>query len=187
MPINLTDSQIHTAINGLGRAIEKYKRIQTFLQDNQGSLLANSEAFTKLFNGYYRIGRKPSEWYQHYYRIFDESRNGKPSFSDVLEIMYQATGCYEASFCSKMVASINTNAPVIDSIVLGHLALKLSLAYQKNRHQRICDIYNEIISIYDQYLLSDLGKYLIHTFRSRHPNANLTKVKMVDFVIWNNR
>jgi hypothetical protein len=187
MPISLTDTQINNTINRLERAVEKYLRIQTFLQDNPNRLLVDSQDFTKLFNGYYRIGRKSSEWYQHYYRIFDECRSGDPIFSDILKTMYRATGTYEASFCSKMVASLDPDKPVIDSIVLNHLGMQLPKTYQDNRHQRICNIYDEIALIYDQYLSTDMGKYLIYNFRSKYPSANLTKVKMLDFVIWNNR
>ena len=43
-------------------------------------------------------------------------------FDVVLDLLHQETNRYEASFASKLIATINPSMPVIDSIVLKNLA-----------------------------------------------------------------
>lgn len=45
-------------------------------------------------------------------------------FSSVLEDVYNRTGKVEGSFCSKLVATVNADKPVLDANVLASLELK---------------------------------------------------------------
>jgi hypothetical protein len=108
-------------------------------------------------------------------------------FSAILGLLFQATKRYEASFSSKLVATVDPSKPVIDRVVLNNLRLRLPLSGAINREARICRIYSRLISVFSAYLSTEEGIYLISAFRRTYANANITEVKMLDLVLWQTR
>ena len=81
-----------------------------------------SSAFQRAFNGYYRI-RRNEEWRQHYYDLFVKAKVERFSFEQIITELFRLTGNVEASFSSKMLATIDASKPIWDQYVLQNLGL----------------------------------------------------------------
>lgn len=185
--INLTDQDIDTALPKIAVGLEKYLKIQKRLSDQSDINLADDGDFQKKFNGFYRIRQKPAAWYKIFYMLFDESRKIPVDYYTVLQLLHKLTGRYEASFASKLLASIDTQMPVIDSIVLKNLNLRLPYPYEANRLESICSIHGKLTEYYANYLQTEKGKHLVGRFRKVYPDANVSEVKMLDLILWQSR
>lgn len=185
--INLTEQDINNALPKVSVGLEKYLKIQKRLSEQSEISLIDDSDFQKKFNGFYRIRQKPASWYKAFYTLFDESRNAPVDYHTVLKSLHKLTGRYEASFASKLLASIDTQMPVIDSIVLQNLNLKLPYPYETNRLEAICLIHERLKDCYLNYLQTERGKYLVDIFRSIYPNVNISEVKILDLVLWQSR
>ena len=77
------------------------------------------------FKGFYSVGHQQPAWYEAFFLILEREKcNHKISFREVLEEMWHKTKRIEASFSSKLVATINPSKPVWDKYVLQHLGLR---------------------------------------------------------------
>jgi hypothetical protein len=179
--ISLTRWQIDTAIESLGEAVQKYSQLQQTVRPLD-------REFQRKFNGYYRVRRGP-KWQKDYYDAFEENQDKSDSvnFEEVLIQLHKVTGRMEASFVSKLVGTIRPELPIIDSVVLGHLDLRLPAVKTENRVAKIKDIYQKIAQEFEDYLQSDDGKYLVERFQTVHKTTGITPVKMLDFVLWKTR
>jgi hypothetical protein len=115
MPINLSIQQIDEAMPKIEGPLAQYCNIQSMVTV-LGKYYDDPE-FRREFNHYYRV-RRDSCWQEHFYTLMARTKKEKLQFQDVLAQLYKATGRYEASFASKLFATLNPTAPVIDSIVL---------------------------------------------------------------------
>lgn len=105
-------------------------------------------------------------------------------FSDVLTEIYNSTGRVEASFASKLYATLVPTAPVIDAIVLVNLWLKLPKPWDLNRLSKIVEIHKEIGNRFTQFFNTENGQYLVSAFHKEYPEANISKEKMLDLILW---
>src|SRR5690606_33727520 len=112
--------------------------------------------FQRRFNGFYRV-RRDAEWREEYFRLMEESKAGGVHFTHVLRTLHAATGRYEASFASKLVATLAPTQPVIDRFVLENFDLRLPYPYQKGREMRILQVHAELCAKYGALLASDVG------------------------------
>ena len=64
--------------------------------------------FQRTYNGFYRI-RRNAEWRAAYYGLFEEIKNSNPTFEQIIRTLYRDTGNIEASFSSKMLATVDVN------------------------------------------------------------------------------
>ena len=108
-------------------------------------------------------------------------------FHDVLDLLHETTSRYEASFASKLLATLNPSLPVIDSVVLRNLGLRLPQSGALNRASQILMIYKKLGACFDAFLATKDGRYLVDQFRSMYSMAAITEVKMVDLVLWQTR
>jgi hypothetical protein len=187
LTVSLTTEQIDTSLENAKEGLVKYLAIQKRLNDLAGKPLKNNSDFRKSFNGFYRIRQKPAVWYDAFYELLDESRSQPVDFPTTLRSLYEATDRYEASFASKLVATLNPHMPVIDSIVLKNLNTRLPYQNDPDRFDTICALHEEINRCYSEYLQSEQGKYLVSQFQNAYPNAEVTEVKMLDLVLWQSR
>lgn len=88
----------------------------------------------------------------------------------------------EESFASKLAATIDPNLPVIDIWVRYHLGLDRPTSTQNAE-----EIHQKIREQYADFLSAENGKYLIRGFTEAYPEAHITHVKMLDFVLWQTR
>ena len=186
MPINLSSKQISAAIPNVREGLDKYRWLQR--QVGSGGAFHQDLSFRRRFNHFYRVRRGP-EWQEHFYELMGSARGKGLTFEFVLNDLRQATSRFEASFSSKLYATINPAAPVIDSIVLRNVGLRLPYVGAADRSARICQVHAALSSIFDAYLNTRDGAFLVGEFDHAYPFAKdeLTAQKKLDLVLWQTR
>ncbi len=182
--ITLTKQQIHDALTKVEKGLDQYLDLQKMVNDQND--FYQKDEFRKKYNHFYRVRRKLN-WRNDFYELMSKAKREQLEFPKVLKLLYKATTRYEASFSSKLVATVNPSMPIIDSIVLKNLGLRLPYSSNPNRVEEICEIHKKIIFMYNAYLSTSDGQYLVDEFKCKYPDANITKVKMLDLVLWQTR
>lgn len=187
MSINLTQNQINLALPKVTIGLKKYLSIQNKISSKP----FDNPEFRKEFNGFYRIQRRSSEWYDAFYSLMKDTADADQdnrTFEKVFKQFCDSQNRYEASFISKMVATFNPHKPVIDKFVLKNLGLKLPYYGAKNKFSIICDIYQKIDDEFQQYLQTQNGKYLVEKFNECYPDAShIANEKKLDLILWQSR
>lgn len=88
--------------------IDKYARI---MQRFNKVDVSQDKDFQREFNGFY-IVRRNAEWRKIYYDLFESMRTGPATFSKIINFLFEKTGNIEASFSSKMLATMNPDMPI---------------------------------------------------------------------------
>jgi hypothetical protein len=178
--ICIEKEQIEEIISKIKKPLEQYLWIQKeiFKRD-----VSTDREFQKKFNGFYRV-RRNSDWQKDFYQLMELNKNKNVIFGDVLDDMYKRTERMEASFVSKLVATINPSMPIIDKIVFHNLGLVLPSTGIKNRNSIIKEKYQVLISELSGFLKTENGKYLVEQFCVGYPEAKISKIKMLDFILW---
>ena len=166
--------------------MDKYNRIIKMFNDGED---LSAKEFTKLFNGFYRVRRDEKTWQKHYYQFFEKNRENKNiSFDEILDYMYEKTGNIEASFSSKMLATINPDMPIWDKYVLNYYKIKVNET--TNKEERITktkEAYKKLIGEVKKKLADKETQKVIKEFREFFPELNFSDVKILDFLIWSDR
>lgn len=149
--------------------------------------VSEDKDFQRLYNHFYRMGRRNENFYDVYYHHMEISKSEGTTFEKSLKHIHNCCGRYEVSFCSKLVATLDPTKPVWDSIVMDNLKLKKPLYNSKDREQKLVGIYEKIKSWYDDFMLGDTAKLMIQLFNYYYPDVNITDIKKVDLIIWQNR
>ena len=95
-------------------------------------------------------------------------------------------GRVEASFASKLIATLDPSQPVIDSKVFRILRLSLP-PRTETTDRRIDGVVarrDELASGYAAFLKTETGRFLVRRFREQYPRTGLTEVKMLDLILW---
>lgn len=185
MPIKLTRDTIDATLPKVQVGLNKYLWLQSQVAQNPESFHA-APLFQQKYNAFYRVQRRNSDWMSKYYALMAQAAAQGLTFQDILDSLHKATSRVEASFASKMFATLNPNAPVIDAWVLFNTGYKLPYAKAKNRLQTICQIHTVLGIDLSAYLATDDGKYLVSEF-TRLYGSCVTPKKMLDFVLWKTR
>lgn len=179
--LKLSKAEIKIAIPKVKIGLNKYLWIQNEFKKRD---VGKDREFQKKFNGFYRIRFKGEDWKREFYKLLEEGKGKNLVFKDVLIDMYKRTGNIEASFISKLIATIDPEKAVIDSIVFNNLGLKLPSSNVENRIEIINDLYLRLNKIFLSFLKTEEAKYLIDEFSKEYPETNITRVKMLDLVLW---
>ena len=146
-----------------------------------------SSDFQRFFNGYYRI-RRNEEWRQHYYALFCKARDEHYSFGQIITELYHNTGNIEASFSSKMLATIDASKPIWDQYVLQNLGLVLTGKTKEEKLQNAVRLYDSIVAWYEEYLKTDEANENIKAFDRLLPDyAWISNTKKIDCLLWSKR
>jgi hypothetical protein len=154
--------------------IKKSKKIKT------------DDDFQKMFNSYYKI-RRNAAWRQIYYSFFENNKNNaKLTFDKTIDYLYDKTKMVEASFSSKLLASINTKMPMLDSNVLRNLDLNINGSGEE-KLQNAKEVYKKIRKKYDDYennFRSNFNK-AIAIFDTYFPNnQKISNTRKLDYLLW---
>ena len=179
----LTRIQITAALPRVAEGLRKYQALQRL---SRRPRFYADPAFQRAFNHFYRV-RRGKRWREEYFRLLGQAARRSISFRSVLARLAKSTGRYEASFASKLVATVDPSQPVIDSIVLRNLRLCLPKSRAPRRLDAIEVIHTRLHVRYREFLQTAQGRYLIKSFRRMYPDARITAVKMLDFVLWQTR
>ena len=166
--------------------LQKYERtMERFWQVD----ISNDEEFQRTFNGFYRVRRRKPDFYRALYNFLESHKNKQITFAEVLQYLYERFGRLEASFSSKVVATINPNMPIWDSEVLKRLKIKTP-AYalsSTERFKQTIEKYNQIILWYRNFMSSAEARDMIETFDKEIGITNTTPTKKIDFILWQTR
>jgi hypothetical protein len=105
-------------------------------------------------------------------------------FPDALKRINGHTGRIEASFASKLVATLDPSKPVIDRFVLEHFELHLPRRGLSDRERKTNDLYYDLCDKYRVFIQSPTAKMIRDLFDSRHPNSEVSELKKIDLVLW---
>lgn len=168
-----------------GMGLDQYESIMRSVNSTD---VSQDESFQRQFNGFYVV-RRNVEWRAIYYALFERIKHDENvSFSLILEELFMKTGNVEASFASKMLATINPNMPIWDKYVVQNLGLKVPLMSDPNRIKKTMDLYDNICEWYQEFLQTDNAAECIELFDKMLPDyAWLSPVKKIDFYVWSIR
>ncbi|MBI5672791.1 MAG: hypothetical protein HZC50_05960 [Nitrospirae bacterium] len=181
--MNLTEDQIEEALPRVSAGLAKYTWLQAELRSRD---VSRDSEYQKRFGGFYRV-RRNLAWRNAFFQILEQGKVAPIAFEEVLRSIYSATGRVEASFASKLIATLDPSKPVIDSVVLGNLGLRLPAPASSDRFAGVASLHQQLLNLYSKYLASDPGCELVARFRTAYPTAKITEVKMLDFVLWQSR
>lgn len=181
--INLDKKQIDAALTKLGKDVQTYRQLQEWLDLRN---VATDEEYQRKFTRYYRV-RLNRDRLRRLYELLEVSKKVAVDFGSILEKLSAVTGRLEASFSSKIAATLDPNLPVIDRMVLKNLGLKLPPRNAANRLEAVKEIHRKIMREYAAFLSGEDGEYLISRFLEAYPDTQVTHVKMLDLVLWQTR
>lgn len=186
MAIILSGSQIQIALPRVEDGLNKYLRLQNQVKNN--SSFFQDPNFRRQFNHSYRV-RRGNEWQDKFYLLMNKAIQEKLNFHTILNQLYEETSRVEASFASKLYATVNPSFPVIDSVVLKNLGLRLPYAGANNRITKVCQIHASLTNLFNEYLKTLDGISLVKEFDLAYPDAKdkLTNQKKLDLVLWQTR
>ena len=179
----LTRAEIVAALPLIADGLAKYLYVSRCLR--RPRFHADPD-FQRAFNHLYRV-RRGKTWRTQYFRLMGQARRRTISFKSAVSILLRSTGRYEASFTSKLIATIDPWQPVIDSVVLRRLGLRLPRKRFVRRVHAIDKIHRKLAHSYSSFLRTTDGRFLIRSFKRKYPHARITSIKMVDFVVWQTR
>ena len=131
----------------------------------QNKDVSSDTAFQHAFNGFYRV-RRNAEWREYYYKLFERAKNDHYSFADVISCLYVETGNVEASFSSKMIATIDSGKPIWDQYVLRNLGLEPRGKNSRERIENAIRIYDLKVSSFQLFSYKNLNQF--HLFLLAH-------------------
>ncbi len=161
------------------RSLETYTKIQNDISPEK-------QEFQSLFNSFYRINGagKKAEWKTAYYEIFANSTN-ESTYAEILQKLADRTGTCEASFASKMLATLNTEKPIVDRTVTEFLELERPSGELTERIAKAKENYSKIELWYKEYLATDEAKTVLSLFDSKFPEyTTISSVKKIDFILY---
>jgi hypothetical protein len=184
-PFSLTKSEIVGALILARKGISQYLELMALFPSVDVS--ADPE-FQRQYNHFYRVRQKPTNWYRSYFRAMQELRTAKPLFADVLDRLRDEVGSCEASFSSKLVATLDPSKPVWDSFVLNNMGIPPLRTSSPHRFDQAKKNYARIEEWYELFLASENGRAVVRAFDEIVPqHGAITDLKKVDFVLWQTR
>ena len=178
------EERVKIALKNAEVGLFKYLKIMEML--NKVDVSKDSE-FQRKYNHFYKMRSRTEEFYSVYYDLLESSKKSGITFDEALKYIHRKLGRVEASFCSKMVATINPEKPIWDKFVLENLNLKVPLPYSKNRIEKVIELYQEIESWYDEFLKTDEALKMINLFDHKYESIPITNLKKIDLVLWQMR
>jgi hypothetical protein len=182
---NLEDSYMVTDWVKVAIGLEQYKWIMNNLRVVN---VSNDRNFQKRFNHFYRMRQRTPQFYETFYTKLQTSKDDSNlTFEQVLDYFWETLSRVEASFSSKLVATVNPDMPVWDKEVLKNLGLKPPLYSDKNRLNKIKKLYNSINEWYKNYLNTEKSKEAISEFDKNFPSSGVSNIKKIDLILWQTR
>ncbi len=150
-----------------------------------------AEPIRRTFNGFYGV-RRNSLWRECFYNRFEFAKSsdliGRSLFSEVVEGLHSDTGRVEASFVSKMVATVRPDCPIIDSVVRNWLSRHAMTPPFNGGTQGVVEYYNWLCDFMPELLETDEAHAWGDAFEAAFPTYQgqvaITRMKQLDFLIW---
>ena len=124
----------------------------------------------------------------NYYSLFASAKKNDVTFEYIIRELYRLTGNVEASFSSKMLATIDASKPVWDKYVLQNLGLELTGKTPNEKLDNAVALYRQIERWYSEYLGTFESRDNIDTFNRMLPDYKwVSDVKKIDCLLWSMR
>ena len=179
----LSERQIAVALDRAALGLEKYQWIMRRVRDCDARRDAE---FQRAFNGFYKV-RRDEAWRRQYFALLEQAKATPMTFSDVLRAIHTSTGRVEASYSSKLVATLNPSLPVWDRYVLDFFGLCAPYPYQRDRVACCERLYGELYRLMVELVASAEGRLICAMFARRYPRVGVSDLKRVDLVLWQHR
>lgn len=176
----LTEADVNTALPRIEAGLRKYCWIQENLHRCD---VSTDEGFQTASNGFYRV-RRNAEWRAHYYRLLEAAKQHPLTFAQTLRALREKTGRLEASFASKLVATLDPEKQVVDKYVLSNFGLRLPYHHAANRETRIVEVYARLCRRYADLMRAPIARVIYRRFAEAYPWAGITDLKKIDLVLW---
>lgn len=128
--------------------LDKYQYI---MQKVRKINVSSNVEFQKMFNAFYKV-RRNEEWRKIYYEFFEQIKTETPTFAEIITYMYETTGYVEASFSSKMLATLCPEKPIWDKHVIHNLNIKLNGKNCQEKLENAIARYADIENWYKDFL-----------------------------------
>ena len=178
--VSLTPNTIESALPRIARGLQKYMAIQERVLQTD---VSQDRAFQRLYNGFYRVRRNVA-WQQVYFERMEAEKTHPTEFSGVLTALWDRLGRVEASFASKLVATLDPHQPVLDAFVLANVGLRLPAAHQPHRLAETIRCYAALQDRLSALLQADEGQEVLRCFDRAYPDTPITPLKKLDLVLW---
>lgn len=162
-------------------------RYTGIMQQAKTTDISKDREFQRLFNAFYRV-RRNEDWRKIYYTLFEQMKQGSPGFESILQHLYEKTGRIEASFSSKMLATLCPEKPIWDRYVLENLGLTLDGGSKEQQLRNAVVLYHEIENWYAGFLTTDCALACLETFNNTfHGYTWISDIKKIDCFLWSIR
>jgi len=149
--------------------------------------ISNDREFQRTFNGLYRVRQRTARWKQAYYGLMERSKHHfTPVFAATLNELYSATGRVEASFASKLVAIINPNSAVYDSVVARNLCF-IPPRQHRPKDERLRDfvvLYERLTERMNRLIRHRKFPAMSAALEQAFPGYVITPVRQLDLLLW---
>lgn len=148
-------------------------------------------AFQRSFNGFYGV-RRNATWRSQFYTIFEAAKDWGDDhqivFRRALDALYALTGRVEASFVSKLVATLHPSAPVIDKLIRDFLAARVEAPpFGGGTHEAVA-YYDWLTAVMTSLSRTPEARAWHDTFDAASAGirgaAAIDPVKKLDLLIW---
>ena len=164
--------------------LESYSQIMASVRQTN---IETDGGFQRMFNAFYRV-RRNEEWRKVYYHLFEELKVNTPSFDYIIRYMYERTGNIEASFSSKMLATLCPSEPIWDRYVIENLGLKLEGKNKEEQLNNAILLYRDIKNWYCDFLTTEKAKECVAAFDEFLPDyCWISPIKKIDCFLWSIR
>lgn len=181
--IDLPQERIDAALPRVEKGLKSYTWLQARCREVD---VRCDQEFRRRFNGFYRV-RRNQQWQDAFYDLLETGKRRPIGFAEALTGLNLRTGRCEASFASKLVATLDPSRPVIDSFVLNNVGMRLPAQSHQSRMQATVDVYRRLTECLEAYLASAPGQYLIMAFDLAYPSAGISEMKKLDLTLWQAR
>ncbi len=163
--------------------------------------VATDTEYQKNYTNYYRV-RRDSNWLKEYYTFLEKNKNRTSiTFEEILRHLSNIphkvkissnhpdgiATTIEASFSSKMLATINPDSPIWDSQVVKALGISINESLVgEEKIIAYVETYEKLKRDINQFISTNEGKLCISLFDNMFPNyAHVSPFKKIDFYLWN--
>ena len=147
--------------------------------------------YRSAFNSYYRIQRRSRDWYDCFFKLLEERKSSlTTTFEDILRQAYRRTGRIEASFCSKLLATIRPDKPVYDRHVREslHLDIPKPTELADRRLRGLIGMYGRLEEQVGRLIGHRDFQALRDAFERAFPAyTHFSDVKKLDLLLWQYR
>ena len=172
----------------LSGALERFwdlERYQRIMEEYDKVDVSSDLDFQRNYTYFYQL-RGNSGWMQKYYGLFERKKQtGNAAFASIISELFELTGRIEASFSSKMLATLNPSKPIWDRKVCDVLHLELTGKTKEEQLRNAISLYETLENWYAAYLPTANARENIRRFDKLLPAYTwLSDTKKIDYLLW---